>query len=132
MTAARSAGRSFSDRWDKEDGWKARPRTRRIRRGSSSRRLVARTDLRIAGRASGPVDDLEMVKPRQAVVPGMLARVADVDDQDRLPAAVGEEVGVQTPCVEAGHRARRQAVRPHGQDEVAGLHRAAELAGALP
>ena len=45
-------------------------------------------------RALGPVDHVIVIEARQSSEPGVLPGVADVDHQDRIPAAVGEEVVV--------------------------------------
>ena len=56
-----------------------------------------------------------------AVASVVWSRMADVDDQRRTPATIGEKVLVDPVRVEAGHRASGQAMRADREDEVAGL-----------
>src|ERR1019366_864424 len=51
---------------------------------------------------------------------------ADVDDEDRAPAAVGEELAVDAGAVEAAHRAGREPDSAHADQEVGGQQRRAQ------
>ncbi len=57
--------------------------------------------------------------------------MADVDDEEGVPVAVGEELLVDPGRVEAGHRTRGQAEGTDGEDEVSGLKRSVERGDGL-
>src|SRR5690242_2622290 len=84
-----------------------------------------------AGRGSGPVDRDLVLEAGEAVEPGVLAGVADVDDEERLPATVREELRVDPVLVEARHRAGGEAGGADGEDEGAHGEGGGELAGAV-
>jgi hypothetical protein len=69
-----------------------------------------------------------VVEAGKSVEPGVFPGVTDVDDEDRLPPTVREEVGVDPCGVEATHRARGKAFGSNRQQEIPGLKRRAESA----
>src|SRR3982074_2653834 len=77
-------------------------------------------------------DRLVVVKTREAIPPGVGAGLADVDHQDGMPGAVGEELPVDARGVEAAHRSGREAHGPDAKEEIPGLQRGIELRLLLP
>jgi hypothetical protein len=76
---------------------------------------------RVRATGSDRADDFVEAQTRQTLTPSALARLADVDHGQDLVLTVGEERFVQRGSVVAGHRARSQAGRANGKDEVRDL-----------
>src|SRR4051794_27915137 len=79
----------------------------------------------------GVQDDLLLVEAGQPVAPGVLGRVANVDDQQGAQGGAGEDVLVQRPGVEAAHRAGGQPGGTDAEEEVADLQRRVEACDVL-
>src|SRR6187200_421196 len=85
----------------------------------------------VGAATSGGEDDLVLLQARQAVVPRVLARLADVHQQEGLQRAAREEVVIERVGVEATHRAGDEAGGADAEEEVADLQRGVEPRGLL-
>src|SRR5437879_9460924 len=65
--------------------------------------------------------DVVEVEARQPVEPRVRARLADIDDDERLVTAIGKELMADGVGVESGHRSGGETRGPDAEDEVADL-----------
>src|SRR6187549_67311 len=79
--------------------------------------------------ASGKRADILEIEPRVLVEQLGVVAVADVAEEIRLEAAVGEEGLVDDGVVEAAHRADIEADRPRGDQQIGALQGAVAEGG---